>query len=69
MPCTKYNGKLFMRNPSLKRVTGFLDTPEKVRQVQSDLENSTENAFKRIDREKRDCLAHARDYILDGYTN
>lgn len=65
MSCVEYNGKLFMKNPSLKRVTGILDTPEKIRQLRSDLEKSSEEAFKRIDKEKRECWIHARDYILD----
>ncbi|MFH0831905.1 MAG: hypothetical protein V1886_03535 [archaeon] len=69
MPFEKYKPLLFIENPKLKRVEGFLDTPEKVQQLRSDLEKSSEEAFKRIDREKRDCLAHARDYILDGYPN
>ena len=64
MTCTEYNGKLFMRNPSLKRVAGFLDTPEKVQQLRSDLEKSTEEAFKEIDRRKMECLIHARDYYV-----
>jgi hypothetical protein len=67
MPCVEYDGKLFLKNPLLKTKTGFLDTPEKVSQLRSDLENATEDAFKRIDRAKRECLAHARDYVLDSY--
>lgn len=54
-----------MKNPFLKRVEGFLDTPEKVSQLRSDLENSSEEAFKEIDRRKMECLAHSREYILD----
>lgn len=66
MPCVEYNGKLFMKNPSLKRVEGFLDTPKKVSQLRSDLEKSSEEAFKEIDRRKRECFVHARDYVLNS---
>jgi hypothetical protein len=62
--CTLTPSGYLVRYPQLKPVN-FLSTPEQVSQLRSDLEKSTEEAFKKIDSAKRKTLAEAHEIVLD----
>ena len=55
--------KMF-ENKYLKPVN-LLKTVEEVAKFRSDLENSTQEAFKRIDKNKRETLVESHNYLLD----
>lgn len=61
--CTLTSSGYLMRYPLKTR--NLFSTPAEVSQLRSDLEKSAEEAFKRIDRAKRQSLAEAHNIILD----
>jgi hypothetical protein len=62
--CTLTSSGYLMRYPHIK-TRNLFSTPAEVSQLRSDLEKSTEEAFRRIDRARRQTLAEAHNIILD----
>ncbi|MFH1248934.1 MAG: DUF5678 domain-containing protein [archaeon] len=58
---------LFNFSSGLLKTRNLFSTPREVSQFRSGLEKSTKEAFKRIDRNKRETLAESMSLILEGY--